>query len=235
VGVDVASLRRSLERDGFLLLHDVPDAARLQAIAHQLGEVIRPWVGMPGDTRTGLTYEVRVRNAGEGERNMQGNVVLSTTAREFPLHTDGYNQEPPPHYVLLLRTDDSSERPTSQIARFETAVRKLSPSDQALLGEPLFPSALGYLPLRRVVDGRPVAKFNLQDMEQADARLAEGPGPAKEWRAVASALGEALASSADTTTIGPGDALVLDNWQVCHGRSRLANDSQRVLLRMWVR
>jgi hypothetical protein len=70
--------------------------ARLLEFGETLGTIVAPGVGMPRDAHDGRIYRVEVRNAGAGFEDKYGNTILSTTGREFELHTDAYNDRHPP-------------------------------------------------------------------------------------------------------------------------------------------
>lgn len=227
--------RSALCDEGVVYLEEVKTDERLLDVAAKLGELITPGVGMSAGLHEGTIYSVAVRGSGLCSLDHHGHLIRSTTHLGFTLHTDGFNRKDPPHYVLLLRADEGSDRTASHVSDASQAIQTLATDVLAALREPLFPSALGPLPLvEGPSSGATRFRFNRDEIENWAAR--EDVNPPMDDRALTAvrALSDELESCQESFVIEPHDCLVLDNWRVCHGRSAMAVTSQRVLRRVWV-
>lgn len=234
-GASLAEVRDALRDNGVAYLHSVQHEEELLTLTEQLGTVVAPGVGMPTGSHDGRVYAVAVRNSGRGTQDRHGHVILSTTAREFALHTDGYNLPRPPRYVLLLRTDTGVDDTISWISDARRAFALLSRSTLKQLERAIFPSAIGPLPVIGRDASAPQLRFNSEEMRRWRERAARGTASQRLADHVTDALHVALESVRESFTIRPGDCLILDNWRVCHGRAAMASDSTRVLKRTWAR
>lgn len=177
-------------------------------------------------------YEVRVRNEGRGVLDEHGHLILSTSARPFPLHTDGYNLPSPPHYAVLWRRDTSSDSPHSTVAVTRDAFR----NDWGLteqLQRPIFPSAVGPRPAL-FEDAAWGPGFRWNPIETTQWAQRETGRVDAALREVIEATNAVLRREAVEFTIGVFDALILPNWDSCHGRGPVDPSSTRVLTRLWI-
>ena len=227
--------RASLERDGLLYVEGVTGEAELLALAEQLGEITAPGVWKSGSLYDGRIYSVEVRKGGRGEVDDHGNVIVSSTNQSFALHTDGYSHVEPPRYVLLLRTDQSSDTTLSYVSDSRDALGALDSEVVATLATPAFPSALGPLSLVEPhVGSRGRLRFNGNEVDRWAGEPNKNPPMDARAREAVAELTRSLSDHRQEFTIGSTDCLVIDNWRVCHGRSSMAADSGRVLKRVWV-
>jgi alpha-ketoglutarate-dependent taurine dioxygenase len=227
--------RKALDHDGALYVTGVGQEDDLLGLAAALGEIVTPGVGMGAGMHDGKLYSVKVRDGGRGRVDEHGHVILSTTHREFPLHTDAYNRAQPPRFVLLLRSDDGPDDTPSHVSDAVTALADAPDDLLQVLSEPLFPSALGPLRLlERTATGSSRLRFNEEETARWGEREDVNPPLEPRARQALAALGERLRAARDTFTIAPHDCLVLDNWRSCHGRSAMTPGSTRVLQRAWV-
>lgn len=236
-GVLEEDARSVLNVDGALYIEQVGDEAELLSLASQLGTVIAPGVGMRAGMHDGKLYSVKVREEGRGQLDEHGHVILSTTSRAFPLHTDAFNQPTPPRYVFLLRADDSDDATASLVSDAWRALHDAPSELLQLLSEPIFPSALGPVRLLDEPAGaQPFGslRFNQEEMSRWAERSDVNPSPDARAGQAAAELGERLQAVQETFTIRPRDCLLVDNRRVCHGRGVMAPDSRRVLQRAWV-
>jgi len=225
-------LRRSLSAHGYVCIRGVEDGSALLAWAESMGEIVAPGVGMPDGMHDGRIYSVAVRGGGKGEVDRYGHSILSTTDRAFPLHTDAYNRPQAPRYVFLLRSDHGAGSTASQVSDAREAFRRLSKEHQSLLREAIFPSAVGPRPLLEPVGDTTLFRFNGEEIRRWADR--EGEGLSASAAAAMAAFEEEMIAIQDTFTIDPLVCLLVDNWRVCHGRSRIPPGSERVLQRVWV-
>lgn len=223
---------QALNDDGVAYLSDIEPGEQLRELAAGLGACVEPGVGMPDGIHDGHSYLVRPRNDGVGEVDRHGNVILSTTRLVFPLHTDAYNSPEPPRYVLLHRVDRTPDATESCVSDAWAVLDDLAQETVSTLSTAVFPSALGLRPLLEAVNGVRRVRFNVREIENWAAS-----SETEVLAAAASAmqeLADSLTARQSTFVIEPGDCLVLDNWRVCHGRSPIPADSERVLERIWV-
>ena len=222
-----------LANDGVAYLSGIEPGEQLRELASGLGVCIEPGVGMPGGMHDGHSYLVRPRNDGGGEVDRHGNVILSTTRLEFPLHTDAYNSPEPPRYVLLQRVDRTNDATESYVSDAWAALDNLTQKAVSTLLTAAFPSAVGERPLLETVSGARRIRFNEREVENWAASSGANipPTAASAMRALA----DSLTAGQLTFVIEPGDCLVLDNWRVCHGRGAIPPDSKRTLERIWIR
>jgi alpha-ketoglutarate-dependent taurine dioxygenase len=203
---------RWLEESGAVYVEGLGDDQNLLSFAEQFGELVPPVVDMPANELDPRIYEVGVRNEGAGVRDRQGNVPISTTNQEFPLHTDGFNRSMPPRYVFLLRIDDGDDATPTYVSDAASALENLPADARERVRETVLSSA----------GDQPVIRFNRQKMDDTPA------GDALDQ------LSEALRDRREAVVIQPGDCLVVANWRVCHGRSEMPPASSRILHRVWV-
>ncbi len=233
-GAVADDLAGSLGEHGAAYLQYVGEDDNLVSLAPQLGTVVEPGVGMPDRAHDGRVYRVGVRNQGEGLRDAHGNVILSSTSLEFPLHTDAYNRPTPPRYVFLLRVDDGDDDTPTYVSDSRPVIKELSEQMVFTLREPVFPSARGPVPvLEPDQQGHDRIRFNQEEIDRWEG---EGASPVLQGdaRDALSELGEALRRRQEPVTIRHGDCLVIDNARMCHGRPALSPDSDRELTRVWV-
>jgi alpha-ketoglutarate-dependent taurine dioxygenase len=203
---------RTLEESGAVYVEGLRNDQNLLSFAERFGEVVPPVVDMPTSELDPRIYAVEVRNEGAGVRDRQGNVPVSTTNREFPLHTDGFNRSVPPRYVFLLRADDGDDDETpTYVSDAASALESLPAGAREALRDAIVARA----------GDQTVIRFNREKMGS------EG-GPALDR------LGAALGERREAVVIRPGDCLAIANWRMCHGRSEMAPASRRVLHRVWV-
>lgn len=219
-----------LSEHGYVYIDRLRTVDRLARLGRMLGVIVPAGVGMAPDAFANDAYEVRVRDGGAGALDEFGNTIISTTAQAFAFHTDGYNRDPPPRYVLLLRTDGSDELPESFFA--DTRVILQNPSHESLverLCQPCYPSATGG---QSIVFNRTAGfvRFNPLEID----RWAVDTCGDSSWQEPVQSFGALLGETRVVDYLRPGDAVLLDNWRACHGRSELRAASERTVLRMWV-
>ena len=220
---------RFLNQDGHAYIAGLRTAERLAGLGRMLGSIVPAGVGMSNDLHSADSYEIRVRNDGAGVLDKFGKQIVSTTAQAFEFHTDGYNRAHPPRYVLLLRTDCSDELPESFFADVHAVLHDAAYAELVdRLCDPIYPSANG--PQSVVFDRDACSiRFNPLEMDRWS-----GVHTDRGWREPVKALLSLIGEDPRVDCLRPGDAVMLDNWRVCHARSELRRDSERTVLRMWV-
>jgi alpha-ketoglutarate-dependent taurine dioxygenase len=186
---------------------------------------------MPADLHgSGDLYEVKIRgHAGHGVLDRHGNRILSTSAAQFPLHTDGYNLAEPPRFVLLLRIDATSEVPTSTLSDVIAAIATLNDADRQRLRCRMYGSARGPVAVLDNAGDAIRIRFNPVEMRRWSA-----PKDRKAIDDIIATVEAAMALQIRTFELHRGDCVIVDNWRVSHGREALTPRSGRVVLRMWV-
>jgi alpha-ketoglutarate-dependent taurine dioxygenase len=231
-GSQADRLTEWLASDGSLCIRGIEGEKDLLVLAESMGEIVEPGVGMPSGMHDGRVYSVAIRGDGSGELDKHGHPILSTTDREFPLHTDAYNRSEAPRYVFLFRVDRAETDTASYVSDFRKAADLLGEENLVLLQEPVFPSAAGWRPVLEERGGSLRFRFNGEEIRRWSQREDGGLSAAAE-RAVDS-LESALVTMQEMFRLEPLDCLLLDNWRVCHGRSRIPAGSKRELKRVWV-
>jgi hypothetical protein len=135
--------------------------------------------------------------------------------------------------VLLLRHDSGDEEVPTVVHDAREVLRDLPPDVAAALQEPIFPSALGPVPLLRMGDGEPDLRFNAEEIARWDGQDPNQPMDDRA-RSVVTSVSDALRQHEEAVVIAPGDCLVIDDRRACHGRPALSRESTRVLKRVWV-
>jgi hypothetical protein len=218
---------------GPVIVHEVPSLEALRILVSGLGRRGTPGVGMPTGLTEGDQYEVRVRNDDAGVLDQHGHLILSTSSRPFPLHTDGYNLPTPPHYAVLWRHDSSSDATPSIVADSFGALELATAGSLAKLREALFPSATGRRPAL-FEDPTWGVGFRWNPVESAQWARREESIADDGLVEILEEVDSVLLASATAFAIEPLDAVVLPNWRTCHGRGPLPADSKRALTRLWL-
>ncbi len=220
-------------QSGAVLIRRFGQRDQLLKLASSMGELMQPGVGMPPELHDGFVYTVQVRNEGSGLNDVHGNPIISSTNRAFSLHTDGFNLQVPPRFVLLLRVDNDGQSTPTVVSSIEKALARL-PGLRNSIESLMMPSARGPVRFSEFTANHlsPRYRVNMEEVERwrdvSDACLAE------ESDDVLAELGSALNAVSTAVVLEPTDILVLDNWRMCHGRPQLSKDSRRRLERVWV-
>jgi alpha-ketoglutarate-dependent taurine dioxygenase len=216
---------------GPVVVRQLGGRRELLKLASSMGRLMEPGVGMASGLHDGVVYTIEVRNNGLGVTDVYGNVIISSTSREFPLHTDGFNLPVPPRYVLLMRMDDEPRHTPTFIASFEQALDRSPQLRDHLIGIRV-PSARGLVSVVGSDGSAPTYRLNPEEIERwSDS--AETSVASRD-KVVLAELSVALSDVASTVTLETGDLLVLDNWRFSHGRPELDVSSRRRLARVWV-
>lgn len=145
---------------------------------------------------------------------------------EFPFHTDMAHWSVPPRYLALICVCGSSDVATRIVHRSDL----LSPEELLNCRRALFKA-------RRPLEGRQTPLRMLDgDVFRWDALFLKPLNRLGNEMVslVAKRLGEIAARK--VTLVAPGEVLILDNWQVLHGRDPIPPDSmKRVLNRVYLK
>jgi hypothetical protein len=218
---DASALVNSVQRDGWVKStaaefgHDPQTVAG--AIARLLGHVI--------EGRNGQTVEVLTPQKQASARTRSLSVVHGLGS--FPMHTDGAHRLQPPHFVVLIcDTPGSSPVPTT-LVRFQDL--KISLSERVGLEAAPFLVRNGRRSFYSTIYGRsrPFIRFDEGCMMPLGA----------ESKAVHRLVTERVRTT-DPFLVNwhTGDVLIIDNWNVLHGRGLGSDDAStdRKILRVSV-
>ncbi|WP_353859771.1 hypothetical protein [Azospirillum formosense] len=223
-GVNIANeLRKKAVQSGWVTF-DLDPCIPLDSFARQIGSLM-----YAGDGQV-ATARLQPREAESGKRNtLSGRFGLG----EFPMHTDGATMPLPPRFVLLRSvSDDHSRRPTL-LAHVGWSNAKFPlydnlSSSMLLVGGP---KRYFYAPIVSQPAGyrRAFIRFNPCCMKPIGNTASENTF----------AHATRLAEHAERTSVfwERGRALLIDNWQVLHGRgiSEIVNaEGFRVLERCFI-
>ncbi len=178
----------------------------------------------------------------------EGGTDLSSTAEQFPLHTDStFLTHPHPHIALgCVTAPPAGGGGRSCVVSADVLARALAdrhgPDAVAALREPAFPFILrdpgeeprvALLPvLGSDDDGRTTIRYRADAVEMA-AR-ADGHELGERHRSAFAALTALTADESlqRTFALAPGDVLLVDNRRMLHGRSAIQEGAQRLLRRV---
>jgi alpha-ketoglutarate-dependent taurine dioxygenase len=225
-----AGWRDALHARGVAVLRDVPcdpDNAALRMLGAELGAPSLH--GLP--YRSGLVEAggvQRVEALADAPLDQFGEPLLSGHHAAFPLHSDEAFLERPAQWVILhcWRSDADGDG-VCVLADRDDAVRVADmPTRNALRGLALpYPHATT---VTLADDG--LLRYNRRECEGAALRKAVPLTAAQsEWLDRFDMLFDAIGR---TLLLLPGDALVIDNHRMLHGRTAFGAGSQRLLKRL---
>jgi alpha-ketoglutarate-dependent taurine dioxygenase len=209
------------------------DNASLIALGKQLGTLSfqSHHKQLPSAENEGV-YRVQVMDA--PLHDSAGNIVLSSNADEFPLHTDDSYSPAPAHYVLMhCWQADAQGGGESWVAHVD-AIVALAAADliQRLASTP-YPTPFGNASvLRHDAAGQWRVRFNCRDM-MSFAQLRQQALSAQQTDDLL-AFEQLAMQCMQRMQLAPGDCIVVDNHRVLHGRSAFDPASGRLLKRLRV-
>jgi alpha-ketoglutarate-dependent taurine dioxygenase len=174
----------------------------------------------------------RVENADTPMRDGVGNPALSSTADEFPLHTDDSFAPAPARFVLMhCWQADASGGGQSWVAHVD-AVLAIAPPDliERLASSPYTTPYGSALVLQRDAQNAWRLRFNLRDMI-GFAKL-RFQVISEQKRKDLTAFGELAMQCVKRISLERGDCIVVDNHRVLHGRSSFDAKSGRLIKRL---
>ncbi len=165
-----------------------------------------------------------------------GRTVLSTSADDFPLHTDDTFARAPVRSVLMhCWQADAAGGGVSRVAHVADILVGLPPATAERLRVADFPSPFGLAPVLfepEAGDRGPCIRFNHRDFVSYGERY--GPALAPDQTAALDQVLHAANGCAREMMLARGDCLIVDNRRVLHGRSAFAPRSGRLLKRLRV-
>ena len=216
------------------------DNASLRTLGEALGNASATGI-RPGD-RNAEQHGVNRVEAMEAPRlDPAGNVILSTSAQDFPLHTDDTFTPEPVRYVLMhCWQADPSGAGVSELAHVDDLLPQLPTAMQEVLRTGQFAAPYGSGPV--LFDTPDVStaqaastigiRFNHRDFLGYAQRF--GPPLGTAQHAALEAVLAAARASTQRLLLARGDCLVVDNHKVLHGRTAFNARSGRLLKRLRV-
>jgi alpha-ketoglutarate-dependent taurine dioxygenase len=229
-----AGWREHLAVAGWALVRGVAadeDNAALRALGQALGATSRSGLHAgPNLEQHGIN---RVEAMDLPRLDPSGRVVLSTSADEFPLHTDDTFAASPARYVLMhcLRPDPSGGG-VSLLGHADDIVARLPADTVARLRQCDFASPAGPQPVLFDAGGAQGIRFNRRDMQGYGEKF--GPVLSADQLAALDQLLAAARGCTHSLRMQAGDCLVVDNHRVLHGRTAFDPRSGRLLKRLRV-
>jgi alpha-ketoglutarate-dependent taurine dioxygenase len=218
---DNTTLAARVLRDGWLIStvtamgHDIGSAA--ENIAKRLGE---PVTGRAGQTVEPLTP---MRQAGAKPKSLS----VMHGRGSFPMHTDGAHRLQPPRFVVLVCASPGTAPVPTTLRRFQDV--QVTAAERARLEAAPFLVRNGRRSFYSTVcsPARPFIRYDAACMIPQDA---ESEASA---RLIARRVTEEGFTSVHWQT---GDVLIIDNWNVLHGRGLGSDEASpdRKLLRVSV-
>lgn len=203
------TLRKEIEASGFAFLREHRTGVETIRVAKDLGSVVH----LPGVSE--IQHLSPKHESSSAPNTYSGNYGT----REFPLHTDLAHWHLPPRY-FILRCIVGTADVLTQLLSCDEIVRTVGskPLRRALV-QPRRP--IGFVrPLLRLLEDAPDSPHCFR----WDRLFLEPATPAS--RAICDDVQKALLRMKpyDLALERPGDTLLVDNWRVLHGRSRVATD-----------
>ncbi|RYX92130.1 MAG: hypothetical protein EOO28_23360 [Comamonadaceae bacterium] len=232
--------RTGLAAAGYAVVHDVAldgDNAALRKLGADLGAASVHGI-RPGDRNAEDHGINRVEAMDQPRLDPAGRVILSTSADDFPLHTDDTFTADPVRYVLMhCWQPDPGGGGISTVAHVRDILAGLCAATLERLKVPDFPSPFGLAPvLFPAPGGAPgelAIRFNHRDFIGYGERFGPRITASQEQ-----ALDEVLALAdrhATTFMLAAGDCVVVDNHRVLHGRTAFSPGSPRLIKRLRIR
>jgi gamma-butyrobetaine dioxygenase len=233
---DPAEARRIVERDGCVILTGLPtdDDAAPAAMRAVFGERVAR-----------LPEPARVFVGGEGDRprsEVDPTLADAESTTTLEAHTDGFAYgDAYPDYFLLLCARASADGGASFLVDGEALAGRLGPSDApddlarrlhtvpVDHGEPDMRPCVAPL-VAHAPSGRVMLRCHpFQRPRPGSPTPGDDAALIASWHArIASA-----ASEADRFTLAPGEAVLIDNYRMFHGRDPYS-DPSRLMWRQWV-
>jgi alpha-ketoglutarate-dependent taurine dioxygenase len=212
------------------------DNAALRALGAALGVASATGItpGQPNVEQHGIN---RVEAMDLPRIDPGGRTVLSTSADDFPLHTDDTFARSPVRSVLMhCWQADAAGGGVSRVAHVADILAGLAPATVERLRLPDFPSPFGPAPVLFEPEAGdhagPCIRFNHRDFVSYGERY--GPALAPDQLAALDQVLAAANACVREMMLSREDCLVVDNRRVLHGRSAFSPRSGRLLKRLRV-
>jgi hypothetical protein len=212
------------------------DNAALRALGAALGATSATGItpGQPNVEQYGIN---RVEAMDLPRIDPGGRTVLSTSADEFPLHTDDTFARSPVRSVLMhCWQADAAGGGVSRVAHVADILAGLAPATVDRLRVPDFPSPFGLAPVLFAPEAghgnAPCIRFNQRDFVSYGERY--GPTLAPDQLAALEQVLDAASRCVQELMLSREDCLVVDNRRVLHGRTAFSPRSGRLLKRLRV-
>lgn len=162
-----------------------------------------------------------------------GNQMLSTTNMATPLHTDEYFSKTPAKFVFMLCIRQSDTGGESTVASLTDIMSNLSDLTVRVLCEAAFPFEQGPVPILKKEDSSWSVRFNYLEIMRAAAKTGQVLSDIQKKSVID--LQNAANLHCERFRLSPGDCLVVNNFEILHGREAFPADSGRLLKRVRVK
>ena len=171
----------------------------------------------------------RVTVYDEPLKDPQGNPILSTTAQEFPCHTDEYFRQHPSNVVVMHIVRSSSVGGETILSHIDDILPNMSTEDVEHLERAAYPTPNGRVPILTWENGKTLIRFNGYEIRKQCGPDLQALEPAMR-RAVTNL--EYWVDRASTKfLLKESECIILRNDRILHGRTAF-QDRNRLLLRI---
>lgn len=230
----VAALRDALTDPGAARLRPFeadPSNSLLIRLSQALGH---PIPDKAAGAQTALVengFITRVESHETPIRDGLGYTILSSTAAEFPSHTDQYLNPHPADVVLFQCVKHDPQGGETLLIYLQDILRRLSPDDQAALALREYPTHYGREAiLHRSREGQWRIRYNRIEIERACESQRVSLNAAQ--LAALDALDEAIRETQRQFPLLENECLVVNNQTALHGRTAFTGNSGRLLKRV---
>lgn len=230
---DYAEAMRLVKRDGAAILHniDTSEAGAGRLMAELLG-----------DSLQALPPPARVFDGGEQDQKLIGINNLDP----LPVHTDGFSYgDAYPDYLLLICVVASEQGGENFLVDGYSVLEDLrNNNEQAWVADALMNTVVDQTEPGMQESISPIVQTNRQGRLMVRRTFDQDGGDPKPWQGsqdkerdknMIRLWGEAIDQSAETAPrfkLGPGDAILVDNYRMFHGRTGYS-DLNRMMWRVW--
>jgi hypothetical protein len=226
----VSDVRSHISAPGAVVVRRLPygpDVDMLPRLASSLGKLSRTDVTAP-EANQGSVHAVEAKL--EPLKDSHGFLILSTTSRTFPCHTDDYFDEQPSDIVLLHCVRQAEVGGDSLIAYFADILSALDQEMIDVLRLPHFPTHFG--PVAILGEDKAVRsiRYNRLEIQRSSTRL--NMSLSQKHQTALDALDAAIERATQLLRLAPGDCLTINNKTVVHGRTAFASNGGRLFRRV---
>ena len=177
------------------------------------------------------TFITRVENRPTPIRDGLGYTILSSTAAEFPSHTDQYLNPHPADVVLFQCVKHDPQGGDTLLIYLADILPQLSMINLAILSSPTFPTHYGRVAiLSQTPAGQWRIRYNRVEIERAGD--SQGAPLNVDQKVALNALDRAIQTAQRQFPLLENECLVVNNQTALHGRTAFMGDSGRLLKRV---
>ena len=219
-----------------------PGAVRLQAfeadsentllakLALDLGKVVadRPRADQQALVENG--FITRIESRPQPVKDNLGFNILSSTAEEFPPHTDHYLHSHPADVVMFQCVTYDPAGGETLLIYLRNILENIKTEYVPLLRKVAYPTHFGKVAIIEGNDVQTSIRYNRVEIERA-AKVRQEPLDAEQELAL-DALDEAIQAAAQRFALHADECLVVNNRTALHGRTAFSPQSGRLLKRV---